>query len=323
MKKVVSFVLAVAVIGVLLMMPAGADTTVTNCEHYGESVTALEDGFINILFSNGYRGFCIKYGLDEAAQSDAFTVDNMALAAHNTSGQNFANDLKVMFVDFFTELFTVDTEHLIYTIKDATSVQRIIWHFSDGYTYRVDRNFVNEVRSAAMARAEEIPDHGYTVKLNNTTTATFDFHVLRTPNSAQQNFWTYKVTLARFPAPQILTPEGDESVETALGESEELKITALYAEQYQWQVNTGSGFEDIDDATEPTYTTPVATEENKDFTYRCVVSNTAGSAESPVFSLKLPAPTTTTTTTTTAPTTTTTTTTTAPTTTTTTTTTAP
>lgn len=285
MKKILSLVLLAVLLVSICGFAVLADEY-PDCEHYGQAVTALEDGYINIPFSNGYRGFCICYGLPEAEADDTFTVDDMGLAINSTTGANISHYLKYMFTHHFNDYFTLDSDNLTYAVTDIIATQHTIWHFSDDFTgWRLDMNVIDDIK--ANADNVSIPDHGYTLKVNDTVLATFDFHVLKTGKASQQNFFTYKITLARYPAPEILDPTADTVLDVVEGDSKRLSVTAKYGETYQWQVDTGDGFADIPGATGETYDLPAATRDNVNYTYRCVVSNTAGSATSSEFSLKL------------------------------------
>lgn len=112
-----------------MVMHVSADTVYTNCEHYGQTLTASETGYLNIVFSDGYRGFCIKKGLDGADAGDTFTIDNMGLAVNNKSQASISDYLKVMFVDYFNDIFTVNTTNMTYEFKDERKIQRIAWYF--------------------------------------------------------------------------------------------------------------------------------------------------------------------------------------------------
>lgn len=56
---------------------------------------------------------------------------------------------------------------------------------------------------------------------------------------------------------------------------------------YQWQVNAGNGWIDIERANLASYTTPTLTAEDNMNAYRCVVTNEIGSSISPAYTLEV------------------------------------
>lgn len=289
MKRLFALIFAIILVVSLCSITALADTVYSDCEHVNSTVTASEDGYFNIVFSDGYNGFCICYGDEDAAKDDVFTIHNMSLVVNHNTNENVSDYLKVMFVDYFDLLFSIDTTSNTCSITDIIKPQYMIWHFTNDFTnWRVDPQVVANIRSTASNRTEPIPDHGYTKKVSDTLQAVFDFHALEaTGRPGHQNFWAYKVTLIPYPAPEVTSPTEPQTKDVISGQSVELSVTATNAESYQWQVDTGdgSGFTNIEGATNATYTTPASTTDNAGYRYQCVVTNTAGSDTSPLFSL--------------------------------------
>lgn len=285
MKRVFAILLALVMIVAACCVPALA-ASYPDCEHVGQEITASEDGHFDIAFSDGYKGFCICYGELEAALNDGFTVDNMSLVVNHDTNENVSQYLKCLFTEEFDRFFTYDAENGVQT-KDRISLQYYIWHFTDSFSnWRVDTQVADSVRAAA-ANAN-IPDHGYTMKINDTTLAVFDFHALKAHNGeTYQDFWAYKITTMPYPAPEVTDPTQDQKLTVVEGNSETLSVTATNAETYQWQRDNGSGFVNIANATESTFSLPPISAENAGYKYRCVVSNTVGSDTSPVFSLQM------------------------------------
>lgn len=257
----------------------------------GDVVKAAEDGYINIAFDNGYNGFCIRYGKDDAKTGDSFTISNMELAINNNTGENISEHLKILFVKYFDTFFQVDTTTNSCMLNEAIAMQHTVWAFSDDFSgWRVDQDIVTDVKQTVATQTMSIPDHGYTMKINNTTQAVFDFHIVKShKGDVQQNFWTYKVTLVPYPAPKITSPTEAQCIDIKKGETADLTVTAENADTYQWQVDTGdgNGFVNIENATNTSYTTPLTDENNVNYKYRCVATNSAGSTTSLEFSLKL------------------------------------
>lgn len=286
MKRLYALVLTLFIIVAFSCVPAMAESAFSDCTHVGDEVSALEDGHYNIAFSNGYNGFCICYGLEEATEGDGFTIVNIGQAINNNTGEDVSQYLKHLFVDHFEQYFSYSAADGV-KMDDKIALQFAIWAFTDDFSnWRVDPKLIDDVKSIVKSGLQPIPDHGYIRKLDDTTMAIFDFHTLQTKKGDNyQNFWTYKITVAPYPAPVITKPTQDQAIKVPVDQTTTLSVTATYAEKYQWQVDAGDGFKDIEGATTASYTTPAATEEMKDHKYQCVVSNTAGSSTSPVFSL--------------------------------------
>jgi len=85
--------------------------------------------------------------------------------------------------------------------------------------------------------------------------------------------------------PVITSPTSDTSILVCEGESVTLSITAENADGYQWYVDKdGDGLmEEIEGATDPSYTILSVKNEMSDYAYACVAYNEFGYAGSPVF----------------------------------------
>lgn len=62
-----------------------------------ETVTALETGYENVLFSNDYRGFCLDRDLHGAQNGNPFIVTDTEAATSNYDSRVIAQELKVLF----------------------------------------------------------------------------------------------------------------------------------------------------------------------------------------------------------------------------------
>ncbi len=90
MKKVAYLLIAVLCIFLLSFNATAAG-----------SETSLDMGDRDILFSNGYRGFCLDVKLKGAYDGDTFTrAENTSVATNNDSASDISQRLKVLFMDF-------------------------------------------------------------------------------------------------------------------------------------------------------------------------------------------------------------------------------
>lgn len=164
------------------------ETRITNSEEEerigrsDDTVESLESGNFNISFEDGYNGYCINYGKHDAEIGDSFTLENTSHATNSKTGEDIGNYLKVYFVDYYD-----------HTLKDKIVTQHTIWHFSDDFNgWRLDYDLIDNIKATALTKT--IPDYGAVKKINNTTEAVFDFKVLKSGSSENQNFFAYKIT---------------------------------------------------------------------------------------------------------------------------------
>lgn len=150
-----------------------------NKNRIGESVKSQENGHFNISFDDGYNGYCINYGKNEANNEDEFIVQNTTSAINNKNGESVGHYLKTFFVEF----------HDI-AVKNKIDTQKIIWSFTDDFKF--NDTLIQQIKDASLDLI--IPDHGAIKKINNTTEAVFDFEVLSSTKLNHQNFFAYKIT---------------------------------------------------------------------------------------------------------------------------------
>ncbi len=155
------------------------------------SETSLDTGDRNILFSNGYRGFCLDVKLKGAYTGDTFTpAENTSVATNNNGSGNISQLLKVLFTQCFEDIFVSDGNSN-YTIENTNTIQAVVWHFSDNqYVWGDQLKLVNAVKAYT---GPEIPDHDYKLTLDNGDTITFYFTVMMTQSENQQDFFAYKI----------------------------------------------------------------------------------------------------------------------------------
>ncbi len=191
MKRMVSLVLVL----LLTLLNLSAFATV-------EQITSVaqEPGYENILFRNGYRGFCVDEGLDGALVGDVFEMIPASYTAANDGGGRIIDQyIKTLIVECFDDLFAVQADGTYAMTTDGQWLaQRVIWHYTDGYT-RTDESqqaiqqMVEKV-DELVAAGEEIPDDGHVKQLNDETLLRFDFALFQTRVEGQQCFFGYQVT---------------------------------------------------------------------------------------------------------------------------------
>lgn len=184
MKKPLFTILLVifAITSCLNFVSAENETDILRNSESEEEVLATKDGHLNITFDNGYNGYCIEYGEHEAKIGQEYSVENTSHAINKNTGESVGNYLKVYFVDYYED-----------AMRDDIVTQHTIWHFTDDFNgWRIDPLLIENIRAAAATKT--IPDSGAVRQINNTTEAVFDFQVLSSAESDNQNFFAYKIT---------------------------------------------------------------------------------------------------------------------------------
>lgn len=147
----------------------------------GETVKSNENGHYNITFNDGYSGYCISYGKNEAEIGDDFTVQDTSKAVNNNNGETIGNYLKVFFTDYYD-----------LAKDDKVKTQHYIWALSDDFEgWRVDQDIIKDIKD--IAKTKIVPDNGATLKINDTTNAVFYFEVLKSASSGNQNYFAYRI----------------------------------------------------------------------------------------------------------------------------------
>ena len=185
MKRFLAVLLAAALIVCGVVTACAADT-----------VTALEKEYRNVAFSNGFRGFCVDYGLEEALVGDQFTLQPSSAARNNASGEEISAYLKAVFTEGFHYFFVKGNDGVYAITQDTWDLpQRACWHFSDGYeSYWEDISPIVEAAKTAVEGGLVIPDSGYTKMVDETTEVTFEFALMETMKDGQQCFFAYAVS---------------------------------------------------------------------------------------------------------------------------------
>ncbi|WP_296882813.1 hypothetical protein [uncultured Methanobrevibacter sp.] len=147
----------------------------------GEEVKALESGYRNVSFDDGYNGYCVNHNLQSTSRGEKFTVENTTNIISSRYGESVGNYLKILFVD-----------HYNYTMNPTTDLSQVIWTFTD-YDYKNSNNEIIKSILESASNGRIIPDHGAVTKINNTTEAIFDFELLNSQYGRTQNFFGYKI----------------------------------------------------------------------------------------------------------------------------------
>lgn len=90
--------------------------------------------------------------------------------------------------------------------------------------------------------------------------------------------------------PPTITDQPGSITDGVVGEQYTFTITATNATSYQWQLDSGAGFANIDGATSSSYTTPVVGYPYSGYEYKCVATGPGGSTASNAATLTVPAP---------------------------------
>ena len=173
-----------------------------------ETVTSEGKGYSNIAFSNGYVGFCIDSNKNGTTEKVEFGVIDTKEATDNNSGTDVSNKLKIMFTQFFEELFEQSGEQ--YVLKrdfdnaqnDAVNkIQAVIWNYTDnGYIWGTQKILKENIEAYS---GPDIPDDGYQKTLANGDIITFHFSVMKPfpfqeeKDQVIQSFFTYKLDVQK------------------------------------------------------------------------------------------------------------------------------
>ncbi len=167
--------------------------------HYvsAETITATAPGNGNIRhFSNGYHGFCLDNQKTAAPNGESYVeTDGTTNADNNRDSSNVAQQLKILFVYCFEDIFTYDetSGYAISNSTDDNDVQKVVWHYTDNFWVSGSSTAGGYIKivDEAVANGVEIPDEGHQITLENGDVITFSFLVL-TPHtdSTLQDYFT-------------------------------------------------------------------------------------------------------------------------------------
>ena len=188
MKKILSLLFAL----VLVVSCAGVSMPV---KAEGEEVIAVENGDQDVLFENGYRGFCLNRKKHSAVIGDKFkTADNTSAARNNNDNTDISQKLKILFTQCFDDIFSKNDESGHYVILDTNVVIGVVAGYSDGN--HVWGEQARLTRKVSEYIGIEIPDNGYQIVNSEGDIITFDFAVMLAENEATQNFFAYKLDVS-------------------------------------------------------------------------------------------------------------------------------
>ena len=187
MKRIICLLLALIL--ALPVFAASAEeviTSITPPESTGE--------YENVLFSNGYHGFCMNQNLAGTINKNPFAIANSTDAASDV-----AQELKILFTQCFTDIFVSDGSGG-YVLKNPNTILGVVYHFVHGNHPSGDIKTLSDKVKAYTD--EPIPDSGYQLTLENGDTITFSFIVLcplntRADGKPYQDFFAYQITVSQ------------------------------------------------------------------------------------------------------------------------------
>ena len=179
---------------VLLVLALLCPLTVAAAE---PSVTALTAGYQDVLFSNGYRGFCLDRDLHGATGGNGFSTAAAGTATSNYDASNISQALKILFTQHFETIFISDGNGG-YQLANTNTIQGVIWHLTDNqYVWGEQKTLLQAIQSYT---GPAIPDNGYTRTLSTGEQITFYFMVLEAEAEDVQDFFGYKFTVSTPPS---------------------------------------------------------------------------------------------------------------------------
>ena len=234
-----------------------------------ETVTALDGkqngSNENVLFSGGYRGYCIDRDKHGAVKDDVFSVaENTAAAAisNTTPPTDISQKLKTLFTQCFDQVFEAN-ETGEYLLKEGMSniLLGAVYHYSEGqYVWGEQAKLTKTVDEYKGA---PIPDDGYCLELDNGDIVTFSFKVFEpymivTPtNNGTQTFFAYKLTVEHPGETEIYTVTFDANSGSGTMEPQEFeadKAEVLTANAFTRDGYTFTGWNTKADGSGVSYT---------------------------------------------------------------------
>ena len=181
---------------------------------YEENIKPLETGFTNILFSNGYYGFCLDrylHGTDKDGDV-LFTERPTYYAKSNADDSDISQKLKIMFTQCFEMFFISDGNggYVLDKDKADSHISLAVYHFTgeQSYIWSDNKTYVN---TALNYTGPDIPDEGYQKTLENGDVVTFYFMVLEPNDPGTQTFFAYKIVVGEEVTSETTTETTTES----------------------------------------------------------------------------------------------------------------
>ena len=194
MKKITSLLVAMVM---LLLVPVTALAE-------GNVVTSETAGFTDILFSNGYKGFCIDQHREGSAKNASYneTKNTTNVVNNNESGEDVSQKIKILFTQQFETFYVKDDTTGEYVIKDiatGSDLQYCIWSFTDNQSVWGTRETI--VQKVNAYDGPIIPDEGYVLSLDNGDYITFYFMVMQPVDESLgvQDFFACKFEVSNTP----------------------------------------------------------------------------------------------------------------------------
>lgn len=161
----------------------------------GDIQMALEMGGCNVLFLNGYHGLSLD-SKHEPQDLDGrlYQVVATSAVAHNKAQKTIvSNELKLLFTQYFAELFSVTEDGVVLT--DPELVQELIWFFTNGQKITDEWQKRCEEITALVKAGRVVPDIGYTIPLSDTEEVLFSFAGFDDPNDDAffDDYFAYRV----------------------------------------------------------------------------------------------------------------------------------
>jgi len=180
----------------------------------GQQAVAGIQGYNNVPFkidNDSYLGFCVDLDLEPANKGNTFTVQPLTNLKNNKTGEPVAEYLKILFVDYFDDVFVLNDGN--YDIPGGSGTTQAAYVSSWIYAFtdksEADRNEsdygpiqgVIAKQKEYAQKGKVIPDKGATVKkvydigddkIHEVNTITFDFIALKSSDPAVQDFFAYK-----------------------------------------------------------------------------------------------------------------------------------
>lgn len=144
-------------------------------------ITALSIGN-TVKFSDGFSGFSLDNSKAQITSQDGFT-------ASPTSSTPLANYLKLAVIE-------------CYKSGKEGEIESVIAIFVDGSYQSSSNPIVQKVLSSS----DTIGDYD-TVKIDNTTEATFEFEVLKPADASKADYFAYKVSFNTVPDEKLSAPD--------------------------------------------------------------------------------------------------------------------
>ena len=229
MHKKIMTLLIVMIFSISCLAVVAADNNTTDNATDGE-IEDLMDYIIpisitdkGIEFSDGFTGFCLDLTKNAVNVDDKFT-------STNTQNDAVENNVKWAIIEWYKSGKTDN-------IEDAVS-----------QAINGNKNYDEK---DTLFESGKITDDTITVKIDNTTEATFEFELLKSANDGVSDCLAYKVSEKTVPADEVLSSSEEDIVNTSEVENETvLDMTANTTDEKAGQASGGELINDTDKKTD-------------------------------------------------------------------------